>query len=357
MLLYKYIFCLLAFLLFCASNLIVAEQAKEKLTSAKDSNLPPPPPIKWGGKILLELKTGDYIYPRFSPSGRYLAYAESLTVNKVETTTIYLHDFSNNRRRVLLDNKRASKFAVYRVFVVSMRWLGKKRLKVALSDGDVGVTFLTINTSTGKVVKKAYVEAGDDQKQVPLQKQTKKRFPKFDAEVLDAAFSGTFIKTAGRGVILQKNYSGHDPHVWLFDLLQRQIKKLVTLGKKDIYALGGGKTIGQETIFSLTRGKNHDVYVLRKNKSIKKLAQYKKVQWRPRLVARYSSKVDIYFLLQLTESYKKGHNPILRYSIKTGLQEITDCKQCYDFDIARGKKLFVFTHWVGKQRQLKVLRR
>ncbi len=357
MLLYKYIFCLFVFLLSCASTFIVAEPAKEKLTIVKDSSVPQPPPIKWGGKTLLELKKGDYIYPRFSPSRRYLAYAESLTVNKVETTTIYLHDLSNNKRRVLLDHKRANKFAVYRVFVVSMRWLDKNRLKVSLSDGDVGLTLLTINIATAKVVKKAYIEAGEDQKQTPLQRKAKKRFPEFDPEVLDNALSGIFIKTAGRGVILQKNYSGHDPHVWLFDLSQRQVKKLVTLGKKDNQALGGGQAIGEETIFSVTRGKSHGVYVLRKNNSVEKLAQYKKVQWRPRLVARYSSKVDIYFLLQLNESYKKGHNPILHYSIKTGLHEITDCNQCYDFDIGKGKKLFVFTYWVGKQRQLKVLRR
>ena len=272
MLLHKYIFCLFVFLLFCASNLIVAEQEKEKLVSVKDSNIPPS--IKWGGKTVLELKKGDYIYPRFSPSGRYLAYAESLTDNKLETTTIYLHDLSNNKRRVLLDHKRANKFAVYRVFVVDMRWLDKKRLKVALSDGDVGVTLLTINTSTGKVIKKAYIEAGEDQQQNPLQKQTKKRFTKFDPEVLDSAFSGIFIKTPGRGVILQKNYSGHDPHIWLFDLSQRQVKKLVTLGKKDIHALGGGKAIAQEVIFSLTRGKNHNVYVLKKNNSVKNMSNF-----------------------------------------------------------------------------------
>jgi hypothetical protein len=315
-----------------------------------------PKKIKWGGKTVLHLSNGDYIYPRFSPNGRFLAYAESLLVQQKESTAIYLYDFKTKTRRILLGSKQANQYATYRAFVVDIKWLGNEFIEAALSDGDVDTNVLTISVTSNKIVKEKTISAGEDGKVATMANTLNKLYPDVEREVFQSAIdAGTTIKIRG-GVILQKNYSGQDHHIWFYGTKKKQVRKILPLDASDSYALGGGIQTKNQLIFAINSSGKSYLIQYRKPNTVKPLAVYKSARaaW---IITRLKTPSVAYFTLLLNESYQKGHNPIFRFSRRQGLLEIAECQLCYDFDVDKQQKRLAITYWSGKKRELRILKK
>src|SRR6266480_1403236 len=63
------------------------------------------------GRTTAELSAGDYVLPRFSPSGRFLVVSQVLADTATENTQILLLDFRRNLLDTLLPAKAAAKYS------------------------------------------------------------------------------------------------------------------------------------------------------------------------------------------------------------------------------------------------------
>jgi len=304
---------------------------------------------------LLILDDGDYVFSRLSANGRFLAYADVVVKNNVESTALYVRDLKAGARRTLLDSDAASQYAAYKVFVTEASWLDEFRVCFTLSDGDVGSTSLTYDVRTGALVSSETSDEGDKLPEIPprlrrLRSRILASFSAWSSEDLDMALRFEAIEVPGRGVILQKDDAG----IWLLDLTRGREKRLLSTTKGPQHALGGGISVGGDTVFAVSYKSRAYLFALDGRNTLKPLAGFSKARWLADVRPRSLSSSGSFFLLRLEESSKKGHNPALYYSSKEGLLEISDGRTCYDFDVARKGDKAAFSFWVEGRRQLTV---
>ena len=89
------------------------------------------------GAVVATIDGGDFVYPRFSPDGKKLAYVSVQVVEGAELDEVILFDIASQKKRKLIDVGEAKKYATYSAYVSSMEWTGRNRLRVSMSDGDV----------------------------------------------------------------------------------------------------------------------------------------------------------------------------------------------------------------------------
>src|SRR3989449_7100173 len=100
------------------------------------------------GRTITELRAGDYVWPKFSPSGRLLAVSQVLADTTGENTQILILDMRRRVLDTLLPAKAAAKYATYKAYVRDFQWLSDTSLLAWIPDGDVGVTAVTFNVRT-----------------------------------------------------------------------------------------------------------------------------------------------------------------------------------------------------------------
>ena len=100
------------------------------------------------GRTITELRAGDYVWPKFSPSGRLLAVSQVLADTTGENTQILILDMRRRVLDTLLPAKAAAKYATYKAYVRDFQWLSDTSLLAWIPDGDVGVT-VRMRTPTG----------------------------------------------------------------------------------------------------------------------------------------------------------------------------------------------------------------
>ena len=100
------------------------------------------------GRTITELRAGDYVWPKFSPSGRLLAVSQVLADSAGENTQILILDMRRGVLDTLLSAKAAAKYAVYKAYVRDFQWLSDTSLLAWIPDGDVGATAVTFNVRT-----------------------------------------------------------------------------------------------------------------------------------------------------------------------------------------------------------------
>ncbi len=100
------------------------------------------------GRTITELRAGDYVWPKFSPSGRLLAVSQVLADSAGENTQILILDMRRGVLDTLLSAKAAAKYATYKAYVRDFQWLSDTSLLAWIPDGDVGVTAVTFNVRT-----------------------------------------------------------------------------------------------------------------------------------------------------------------------------------------------------------------
>src|SRR5207245_434877 len=92
------------------------------------------------GRTVTQLLVGDYVLPRFSPSGQLLAISQVLADTAGENTQILIFNFRRRVLDTLLAALAAAKYATYKAYVSDFEWLSDTSLVAWIPDGDVGVT-------------------------------------------------------------------------------------------------------------------------------------------------------------------------------------------------------------------------
>src|SRR2546428_4986385 len=97
------------------------------------------------GRTVTQLLVGDYVLPRFSPSGQLLAISQVLADTAGENTQILIFNFRRRVLDTLLAALAAAKYATYKAYVSDFEWLSDTSLVASIPVGDVGVTAGTFN--------------------------------------------------------------------------------------------------------------------------------------------------------------------------------------------------------------------
>jgi len=119
------------------------------------------------GRTTAELSAGDYVLPRFSPSGRFLVVSQVLADTVTENTQILLLDLGRGLLDTLLPAKAAAKYATYKSYVSDFRWMGDTILHASIPDGDVGVTEVALDVRSRSILHEEHQEGGDEDPLAP----------------------------------------------------------------------------------------------------------------------------------------------------------------------------------------------
>lgn len=309
------------------------------------------------GATITTRTNGDFVHPTFSPDGKTLAYSKVLLKGEFENSEVVLHDLSKNRQTVLLGSKKAATYATYKAAVTGMKWTSASRLEVEVSDGDVGLTYLTFNPLTRRLLKQR-VEDLDELEEPPLSliqqkayRQARSLFPSFPDEVLDEALHNRAFVMPERGILLQKNYAGHDHNIWFLDFQNKSASSLLALPAESMHAFGGGVEFKSAIVFALTRGPKTHLY-LYQNEQLSELGQFNSsgYSW---IEVKHASPSRVIFLLRTYASYERGDNPLFIFDGRQ-LLRVNDYSELYDVNIdPRGRRI-AYCYWAGDKRHLAV---
>jgi hypothetical protein len=225
---------------------------------SRSFSAPPVSEVRLSKTVLAEFKNGDFVHPTFSPDGNILARSRVLVRGDFESTEVWLFDLITRKDSLLIDSKRAEKYGVYKAFVSGMSWDSPKRLEVLIGDGDVGTTHLTFDPYRRRLLRQRTTDLDEtDFNMSPTHqeayKQARSLFPSFPQEVLESALKDTAtLVIPGKGIVLQKNYGGHDDNIWFLDFGTRSVKVLINLPDDSTRAFMGGLSFNSSIILFLS---------------------------------------------------------------------------------------------------------
>lgn len=230
------------------------------ITIAAQDNVPTIREVKISSALIATFENGDFVHPTFSPDGKVLAYSKVISKPDSEGAEVLLADLRTHKQSVLLSSRRAEKYATYKAFVTDMQWGSAKRLEVSVGDGDVGSTTLTFDPVNRKLLRER-TESFDEVDDTPLSsdyqkayQQAQNLFPSFPATVLESALRDTAaLVIPDQGIVLQKNYAGHDNNIWFLDFENKSVRALINLPADSTRAFGGGVSFKSSIILVLSR--------------------------------------------------------------------------------------------------------
>jgi len=327
----------------------------DPLSSFKAS---PIPEVKISGDLFATIRNGDYVHPTFSPDGKRLAYSKVLVRRDFENTEVLLYQLNTRKTLVLLNSQRARKYATYKAFVAEMNWRTPRRLEVVVGDGDVDSTRLTFNPLTRRLLREKYESADDIEapSMSPVYKQARQQaisiFPEFPRNVLDGALMNSALVIPDKGIVLQKNYAGHDDDVWLLDFKSKSLKRLIKIPPDGLHAFRGGLVFGSSIIIALSRGSN-TYLVLYRDDMIEGLAQINSTVFPGQIEIKHRSAEGIVFLIRTHASYERGDNPLFLFNGERLLQ-VKEYPELYDAAIDPAGQRIAYCYWEGNQRHIAV---
>lgn len=308
------------------------------------------------GSIIIELTNGDYVLPKFSPNGKYLAYSEVISDSNSETTQLLLLNLSDNSIDTILKPNTANKYATYKSFAIDLSWsIDGKYVFVTLHDGDVNSYKLKINILTHNIVSvietPEYRVLPNEQKR--LLSKLIKMYPEICNDAFDNIFSNNFyLYIPKKGVILQKSYANEDNDIWYLDYNIHNIKKLIPLKNEDNYSFGGGASCNQSAVFVIKKDSLAQLYTYIGG-SINYLSSFQTTIQTPTILTKKSTNNSVYYLLTTCYSYEKLNNPVFCFNGKTNKQLI-DYQNIYDFDVSFTNKLIAICHWKNDKRYITI---
>ena len=276
---------------------------------------PPVSETKISGAIVTTINNGDFVHPTFSPDGKVLAYSKVLAKSDFENTEVFLHNLGTNKRSVLLNARKAATYATYKAFVSEMKWTSTKRLEVSIGDGDVDSTRLIFDPQRRWLLKERF-EGGDDELETrPLSpveqkayEQARSLFPSFPPEVLDSALRTTALVIPDQGIVLQKNYAGHDFNIWFLDFQNKSVRALIDLPNNSINAFNGGVGFKSAIVLAVSHGTNTYLFLYRDGK-INRLGEFNSSGF-SFIEVKHVSSSKVIFLLCTHGMSDRGDNPL-----------------------------------------------
>ena len=312
---------------------------------------------KISGATVTTINNGDFVHPTFSPDGKVLAYSNVLVKGDFENTEVFLHDLSTNRRSILLNSRKAVTYATYKAFVTEMKWTSAKRLEVTISDGDVDSTRLIFDPQRRKLLTERF-EGGDEFETRPLSpveqkayQQARSLFPSFPPEVLDNALRTTALVIPDQGIVLQKNYAGHDGNVWFLDFQNKSVKGLINLPDDSVNAFNGGVGFKSAIVLALSHDTKTHLLLYRDGK-LSRLGEFNSSGF-SLIEIKHVSSSKVIFLLRTRETFDRGDNPLLVFD-GTQLLRIKEYSELYDAAVDPSGRRIAYCYWAGDKRHIVV---
>lgn len=306
---------------------------------------------------LAEITDGDYVLPRFSPDGRYLAYSQVLVEQddhgiNYEYTAVWLYDTVIKQTVCLLDQEQANEYGAS--FVFEFEWIDNQKVLVKMSDGDVNGIYLTFDVISGKVLKKKYYEEDDavepEEKVKQALAKTMAILPGLDRSMMESVLNNSHASVIlpDTGVVYQKN-----DDIWLVDYEKKENRCLAKLPSDCIYEIIGGFSLGDELVFLIHYVKEDAAKVYRiKNGNSEIIADFSGVD-NPGLEVKHTTQNGVFFIAKQKHISKESQNPLYYYDGKK-LSIISDCDQLCDVDISADGQKIAFCYWKDKKRVLRV---
>jgi len=310
------------------------------------------------GRTIRLFTAGDYVLPRFSPSGQLLAISEVLADTGHENTQILILNLGRRAVDTLLPAQAAAKYATYKAYVSDFEWLNDSSLLAWIPDGDVGAAAVTFNVRSKRIILEEHHEGEEDS--VPpyqsLADSLGNLYPDVapsrasPSDVFGSALSWPTVRVRS-AVLLQKRYAGVDDDVWLYCLDRPEAKRILPLPGGPRASLAGGFATARDVIFA-AGSDTLGVYRWRSGR-LETLMQIAVRPQTSRLSVRRQRGDSVWFVLRVHQSYERGHNPAFLYDGER-LLPLADYTDLADFDVHPATRRIAFVYWDGAQRHLAV---
>jgi dipeptidyl aminopeptidase/acylaminoacyl peptidase len=288
------------------------------------------------GEVVLELAGGDYLYPRFSPDGRTLAFVSVTFADDVELDEVKLYDLASRRTRTLLDAKTARKLATYSAFVSDLEWAGPTRLRVAVSDGDVDTEHLTFDTTTRRVVASHHTSSDDLFEADP--------FPEPAFAVPD-------------GRVVHQDFAAADDGVWLVDRKTGARAPVLPRPHGTVgFWLRGGAYVGRSYLLLLETVTSTRAVLVDEAGAVKELGEIAEIPPYSGMRVLRRTKTEVAVLVFAHRGAERGSNPIYVYDGQR-LIASSDYPEVADADVDPSGRLVAFSVWGGDDTRHIVVRR
>ena len=238
-----------------------------------------------------------------------------------------------------------------------MFWSSRK-LEVLVSDGDVGITHLIFDPYTRKLLRERTEDLDEtdtpSMSPVNLKAYEKARslFPSFPREVLQNALrDATTLVIPGKGIVLQKNYAGHDDDVWFLDFQNRSVKALINLPVGSTRAFMGGLNFNSSIILLLS-GRTRSCLVLYRNGKIEVLGELKASN-SSLIEVKHVSSSRIIFLVRTHATSERGDNPLFVFD-GAKLLRIKEYPQLHDAALDSLGRRIAYCYWIADKRHVVV---
>ena len=341
--------------------LTIATSAQEKPSNIPLDNPfttgPPVSETRISSAIVTTISNGDFVHPTFSPDGKVLAYSNVLLKGDFENTEVFLHNLDTNKRAILLNSRKAATYATYKAFVSEMKWTTAKRLEVSIGDGDVDSTQLIFDPQRRRLLKERF-EGGDELDPRPLSRveqktyqQARSLFPSFPPEVLDNALRTTALVIPDQGIVLQKNYAGHDFNVWFLDFQNKSVRALIDLPDDSLSAFNGGVGFKSAIILAVSHGAKTYLFLYRDGK-ISRAGEFSSSGF-GFIEVKHVSSSKVIFLLRTHGMSDRGDNPLFVFD-GTQLIRIKEHSELYDAAVDSAGRQIAYCYWAGDKRHIVV---
>ena len=320
-------------------------------------NAPPIAERKISDEVIATIGNGDFLHPAFSPDGKTLAYSQVLLQGDFENTEVFLYNLRSRKNSVLLNSKTAKKYATYKAFVAGIDWKSPRRLEIRVGDGDVDSTSLLFDPYTRKLLRERH-QVWDEPETQPLsplyqkaRNQAVSVFPAFSRDVLDNALRNTALVIPDKGIVLQKNYAGHDSNIWFVDFQNNSIKSLISLSAESSGAFDGGVSFNSSIILLLSQKQQGYLFLYRGGK-IKGLGQFNSTTFR-QIEVKYRSSSKVIFLVRMHASYERGDNPLFIFDGEQ-LFRVKEYPELHDAAVDPSGQRIAYCYWEGDKRHVVV---
>ncbi|HET6648211.1 MAG TPA: hypothetical protein VFH01_12865 [Pyrinomonadaceae bacterium] len=309
--------------------------------------------IELSGKVIAKITDGDLVQPAFSPDGRVLAYSKVLSSGQFENTEVLLYNSATGKTTVLLNSNKAAKYATYKAFVTEIKWSAPKRLEVQVGDGDVGSTRLIFDPYRKRLLQESSQDELELEPMSPIYRRARQQavslFPAFPRAVLDNALSSSSLVIPGKGIVLQKNYAGHDDNIWFLDFQSKSIKSLISLSNDSRRAFNGGLSF-ESSIFLLLGNQTNSYLFLYRDGKIKGLVKFESTGM-GQVEIKHRSPERVVFLVRTRDHSEKGDNPLFVFDGEQ-LFRVRKHAELYDAAIDPAGRRIAFCYWEGDKRHI-----
>ena len=159
------------------------------------------------------------------------------------------------------------------------------------------------------------------------------------------------MKPLMQGIVLRKDYAGHDYNVWFLDFQNKSVRALINLPDDSVSTFNGGVGFNSAIILALSSGTKTYLFLYRDGK-IRRLGEFKSSGF-SLIEVKYVSSSKVIFLLRTHETFDRGDNPLFVFD---GIQllRIKEYSELHDAAVDPAGRRIAYCYWAGDKRHIAV---